>query len=349
MKRRSNLIRKSIITAIVSAFCVSLGGVRAHGESVRIKDLTNIKGVRSNQLLGFGLIVGLSGSGDSKKSLATNKAYASMLQNLGMSLGKDAVANQNVAAVLVTAELPAFARNGDRISIKLSAVGDSKSLAGGTLVMTPLRAGDGEVYATAQGSVVTGQATGQGAKVLTTASIPDGAVVEREFTPSLGKDGKIRLSLREADFSTNSRIADTINAFFRGFYAASLDPATIEVSLPEMYVEKVVEFISEMEMLRVDVERRARVVINQRTGTVVLGGDVVIAPVSIAHGELSLKVGEKKKDDKAGGQKVVGVNGTTVSSLLESLNAMGVSADDLVGILQAVHSAGALQAELEFM
>jgi len=318
------------------------------GQTSRIKDLVNIRGYRDNQIIGFGLIIGLAGTGDSSKSMATNNAMANMMTRLGMHTDAGEASSQSVAAVVATAVLPAFKRNGDRIDIKVSTIGDAQSLAGGTLLMTPLKAGDGKVYVVGQGSVVVGQANGSGASVLTTALIPNGGVIEREFRPNIAPSGKMILSMRHADFTTNSRISDQINLFFKGFYAKSLDPSSIEVEIPPLYRNRVTEFVADLELLTVDVDQKAVVVINERTGTVVMGGGVKISKVSISHGDLSIRVSEQGKEG-AGPKSVVNVAGTTIGDLVESMNALGVKPPDLVGILQAVHAAGALQAELKFL
>jgi len=322
-----------------------------HAEPSRVKDLVNIRGVRTNQLIGLGVVVGLKNSGDSSKSLATNKAVATMLTRLGMKTSPEETVPGNVAAVVATIELPAFARIGDRMDVRLSTVGDAKSLAGGTLLMTPLRGGDGNVYVMAQGPVVVGQANGNGAQVLTVATVPQGGVVEQEFTPSLAPLGKLMLSLKHPDFTTNTRVVDAINSHFKGFFAESLDPATVEVRVPEYFQTKVVQFVSELEVLKVEADSKAIVVLNERTGTIVMGADVMISPVTIAHGDLSIRIGGKgagKKSDKPD-ESVVKIGGTTVGKLVETMNAMGMKPADLVGVLQAVAAAGALQAELKFM
>lgn len=336
------------ILAVVSSFPV-------RAEEVRIKDLANIRGVRPNQLVGYGLVVGLNGTGDSRKSLATNKAAAMMLTKLGMRTLPEESSSGSMASVLVTAELPAFSRNGDRLDIRLSTVGDAKSLAGGTLVLTPLKAGDGNIYAAAQGAVVVGQASGTGVQVLTVATVPGGAFVEREFVPDFGSTDQVLLSLRVPDFTTNSRVADEINRYFRGYFARSADQGLIEVTVPENYLDRKVEFVSELERLKVAVDRRAVVIVNERTGTVVMGSDVNIGPISISHGALTINVAQEKKGGSgasgasAAANSVVALGGSTVGRLIETLNALGVKPQDLVGILQAIHAAGALKAELRFI
>lgn len=318
-------------------------------DTVRIKDLTKVRGVRSNFLNGIGLVVGLKASGDSKKSLATNKAVATMMTRMGLKLSPDDVVAGNIAAVMVTAELPPFARIGDALDVKISAVGDAKSLAGGTLILTPLRAGNNEVFAVAQGAVVVGQANGSGPQVLTVARVPMGATVEKEFLPTLGVKGKLTLSLNTPDFTNSTRIAEAINRKVKEFVAEARDLGSVEIQIPEGWQERLVEFISEIENIYVEPDSRAVVVLNERTGTVVMGGAVTIASVAIAHGDLSIKVDDKKGAAKSPGKNVVNVGGTTIGELVETLNSLGVKPADLVGIVQSIHAAGALKADLKFL
>lgn len=321
----------------------------ATAEPARLKDLVSIRGVRANYLNGFGLVVGLKGSGDSNKALATNRAVATMLTRMGMKTTADEVVSGNMAAVMVTAELPAFVRIGEALDVKVSAVGDAKSLAGGTLIMTPLRAGNSEIYAVAQGPVVVGQASGAGAQILTVARVPGGATVEREFAPNIAAQGRLVLSLNAPDFTTSSRIAETVNQRLRGFFAEAKDVASVEVRVPETFDGKLVEFVAELEAITVEADSKATVVLNERTGTVVMGKGVVIEPVAIAHGDLSIRVGDKKGGKDGEGQAKVVVPVATVGDLIETMNALGVKPADLVGILQAIHAAGALKAELRFL
>jgi flagellar P-ring protein precursor FlgI len=322
-----------------------------NAQSARIKDLANIRGVRDNQLVGFGLVIGLSKTGDSATSLATNNAVSNMLSRLGMRVEGDQVTSQSIAGVIVTANLPVFKRNGDKIDVKVSTIGDAASLAGGTLLMTPLRAGDGKVYVVAQGSVVVGQANGTGPAVLTAAMVPAGGLVEREFLPAIAPNGKLTLSLKRPDFTTSTNIADTINGFFKGYYAQAQDPASVEVEVPPLYRGRLVEFVADMEGLTSKYDQKAVVVLNERTGTIVMGSDVVVSAVTISHGDLSIKVAaaEDSKKDEEKANAVVSLKGTTVGNLVETINALGVKPADLVGILQAIHAAGALQADLRFM
>ena len=314
----------------------------------RLKDLIHVRGIRPNFLNGFGLVVGLKATGDSKKSLATNKAIANMLTRMGMKTKAEEVVSGNMAAVLVTAELPPFARIGDTVDVKVSAVGDAKSLAGGTLIMTPLTAVNGDIYAVSQGPVVVGQANGNGPQVLTVARVPQGALIEREFTPKIATAGKITLSLTQPDFTTSSRIAETINRKLKGFFAEARDVGSVEVSIPTSYTDRVVEFMAEIENLTVDADAKSVVILNERTGTVVMGSQIILSPVAIAHGDLSIRIGGSKAQG-ATQKTLVGIKGSTVGDLIETLNGLGVKPGDLVGILQSLHAAGALKAELRFI
>jgi flagellar P-ring protein precursor FlgI len=320
----------------------------AFGEMAKLKDLANVKGVRSNHLLGYGLVVGLQGTGDTRASLSTNRSTANLLTRLGISVNSDEVMAGNVAAVVASVELPSFARSGDKVDVRVSAIGDSKSLAGATLLLTPLKAGDGNIYVVAQGPVTVGQANGVGAQVLTVASVPGGGYVEREFTPVLGADNILQLTLKQVDFTTNARVARAINQHLRGFYAESIDPKLVQVMIPPSYMGRFVEFVAELENLRVDVDRKAMVVLNERTGTVVMGSEATVGPVTISHGNLSIQV-EGGPTGKKGSETVVNIEGTNIGQLVETLNQLGVKPQDLVSIIQAIHAAGALQAELKVL
>ena len=321
----------------------------AQAESTRLKDLVRVRGVRPNYVNGFGLIIGLRGTGDSKKSLTTNKMIAHMLTRMGMKTSEKEVVAGNMAAVMVSGELPAFAKIGDTFDLKVSAIGDSRNLSGGTLVLTPLSAGNSAVFAVAQGAVVVGQASGAGPQVLSVARVPQGATVEREFKPVIAAAGKLTLSLKNADFTTASRIAQEINQNLKGFFADATDVASVEVVVPPTFQNRLVEFIAELEAMQVEADQRAVVVINERTGTVVMGASVVIAAVAIAHGDLSIKIAAKGGAGKKGGKSLVQLGDATVGDLIASLNALGVKPADLVGILQAIHAAGALSADLKFI
>ncbi len=336
-----------MVKLLALIFMAALGlSQTALAQSVRIKDLAHLRGDRTNSLIGFGLVVGLNKTGDTPTSIAKNKAVASMLTKLGMTTDSQQVTTLSAASVIVTADLPAFARIGDRIDVKVSIIGDAKSLAGGTLVMTPLKAGDGQIYAMASGAIVIGQATGAGAKVQTVATIADGGMIERDFTPALVQNAAIDLNLVKADFSTANRIALAINHHFHSEIATALDPARVKIHMAPDALNNVTGFIAEVESLEVLADQKAVVIINERTGTVVMGGDVKVSDIAISHNGLSIQVGAGKQ---AKSESVMAVQGTTINDLVKSLNTMGVKPEDLISILQSIHASGALRAEIKLM
>ena len=313
-------------------------------QNVRIKDLGEIKGNRTNHLIGMGLVVGLAGTGDTPASLTTNTVITQLLTRLGISIEGEGVPTASVAAVVVTAKLPAFAKNGSKIDVKISVIGDATSLQGGTLLPSRLKAGDGRVYVVANGSIVMGPANGAGVQTLTSAVLTDAGMVEREFKPDLVRDNKISLTLSEPDFTTSSRVSEAINKKLRGFYAASMDPLTVEIKVPAYYKNKIVEFLSTIEAVRVKKDTKAVVVINERTGTIIMGSDISIQPVAISHGDLSIQVGEGANKKTV---NVAQMQGATIGELLKSLNLLGLKPQDLVSILQGLKSSGALNATLK--
>lgn len=320
----------------------------------RVKDLARIEGVRSNQLVGFGIVVGLSGTGDSKSSLSTNKAVAHLLTRLGSLVSPDQVTTKNVAGVIVTADLPPFAQGGDRIPVRVSSVGDASSLAGGSLILTPLQGADGETYAVAQGNISLGSALagasggGRAADALfKTVALSDGGTVEREFPTTFLKNGQVHLSLKHPDFTTASRVATAINMELGEFLATALNSAQVVVNVPPDVFNnpsfQIVDYVAAIEQIAVKPDLRARLVINERTGTVIAGRDVRVLPVAISHGHLTIEVRKLPR-------LVGGIGGTTtIGELVESLNAMGTGPRDLVAIVQALERAGALNAEIIFM
>ena len=319
-------------------------------QQIRVKEIVNIRGVRSNELVGYGLVVGLSKTGDSAASVTTQKAAAMALTSLGIKTKPEDIQAGNIASVIVTAKLPPFAKVGDKVDVRLSATGDASSLAGGTLLLTPLKSGDDHVYVVSQGAVIVGQASGQGTGVLTVARVPGGGNVEREFTPNIAADGYLQLNLKEPDFSTSSRLSKEINRYFRGYYAESSDAVSVKIKVPATYLDKIVNFVAELENLKIEVDRKAKVVLNERTGTIVLGNKVTIEPITIAHGELSIKISDNQEGDEDVSQEsLVTVGGTTVGHMVETLNSLGVKPKDLIGIFQAISAAGALNGELEFL
>lgn len=343
--------------------------------AARIKDLANIKGVRANQLVGYGLVVGLDGTGDDKKSIFTTQSIASMLEKMGVTVNPKEIKAENVAAVMVTAALPPFARTGARIDATVSSIGDAENLQGGNLLMTPLKGADGNVYAVAQGPVNTGGFAAEGAGASVSKNFPtvgrliEGATVEREVNFEFNARTALTLSLQQPDFTTASRITDAINGLFYDPIAAATDSGTIQLQVPAAYTGNIVELVAMIEKLEVTPDNIARVVINERTGTVVMGEKVRIATIAIAHGNLSIVVKENPQVSQPlpfseGGATVVtpdtnlsvqeGENqlvlvngGTSIGDVVNALNALGVSPRDLIAIFQAIKAAGALQAELE--
>jgi flagellar P-ring protein precursor FlgI len=334
---------KELTKVLLIAIAFLLSGM-SFGAPAKLKDIVNIKGIRDNQLIGFGIVVGLQGTGDTGAAVAANKSLTNLIKRLGMDVGTISSTGA-VAGVVVTSALPPFSKIGDKVDLKLSTIGDATSLQGGTLILTSLKSGDGQVYVIGQGAVVTGQATGAANRVLTVATVPEGGVVEKEFDPIYSSNGELTLSLKKSDFTNASRVVEVINKNYRGYFAKTTNPGTITVEIPPLHKSNPVDFIAGLESLKIEVDRKAKVVVNERTGTVVMGDSVIVQPIAIAHGELSIKV----DDAKEGGDRVGKVNGTTIGELIQSLNQMGAGPDDLVGILKAVHSAGALQADLEFL
>jgi flagellar P-ring protein precursor FlgI len=349
----------------------------AGADAARIKDLAAIKGIRSNQLTGYGLVVGLDGTGDKSGADFTTQAMANMMERMGIHVDRNQLKVKNVAAVIVTATIPAFARIGNKIDVTASSIGDAKSLAGGTLLMTPLKGVDGRVYALAQGAVAVGGigagGAGGGAQKnhLQVVRIANGATIEQEIPVTL--DGKefLILSLFNPDFTTARRVADTINASVGEGVAETVDSSALRLNVPPDMVEKdVAEFISDIETLTVIPDTTARVVVNEKTGTVVIGENVTISTVAVAHGNLTVTVRNTAEVSQpqplAQGQtvatpgtdvtieeqqaRVMPLAGTaTIGELVKGLNSIGVSPRDLISILQSIKAAGALQAELEIL
>ncbi|WP_022854055.1 flagellar basal body P-ring protein FlgI [Thermodesulfatator atlanticus] len=345
-------------------------------QAARLKDLVNVEGVRVNKLIGYGIVVGLQGTGDGAQTQFTVQSVVNMLERFGVHVDKNQVKLKNVAAVMVTAELPPFVRAGQRLDVTVSSIGDAKSLQGGTLLLTPLRGPDGEVYALAQGPVSIGgfAAAGAGATAQknhpTVGKIPSGAIVEKEVPVSINAKNTLRLSFRETDFTTVSRACDAINAFLNGPYATPVDGRSLVVRVPKAYHGNVVKLLADIGDLAVEPDAPARVVIDERTGTVVMGENVRISKVAIAHGNLSVQIKEtpqviqpppfsqgqtvvvpqtelKVKEEKA--RLVVLEEGVSIGELVRALNAVGATPRDLIAIFQAIKRAGALQAELVIM
>ncbi|MFN7906307.1 MAG: flagellar basal body P-ring protein FlgI [Pseudobdellovibrionaceae bacterium] len=314
--------------------------------AARIKDIASIRGVRENQLIGYGLVVGLKGTGDGKSEFTT-KSLIRMFEKLGMKIDNNDLTSKNAAAVIITARLPAFAKAGNPIDITVSSIGDASSLQGGTLLQTPLRAGNDQVFAVAQGTISIG---GDGKDLhLTAGRIPNGAIIEKDVQSDFAARKMFRLTLHNPDFTTAARMAITINRELGGMYATAKDGGTVDLITPFAYENKGVELLATIEAIQVNPDGRAVVVINEKTGTVVIGDKVRISKVAISHGSLSVKVQDPKDAKKQLDERVGLIEGVSVGDLVQSLNKLGVTPKDLIAILQSIKAAGALHGELEVL
>lgn len=342
--------------------------------AVRVKDLVEIQGVRENKLVGYGLVVGLNGSGDKAGAQFTIRSLANMLKSLGIQVNPDTLKVKNVAAVMVTASLPPFAKSTQKLDCTVSSVGDASSLAGGTLISAPLYGPDGKVYALAQGPLSVGgfavsgsSGSGVTKNFPTVGMVPGGAVVERSLELSMGS--QMTLVMNNPDFTTAHRLASSINQKLGTESAHASDLSTIQVDVPGTYQDRIVDFVALIEGVDVVPDNRARIIVNERTGTVVMGSNVRISTVAIAHGNLSIKITEQPAVSQPlpfsktgqttvvpqtgvsveeGGKRLVMLpSGATIGDLISALNAIGVSPRDLVVILQAIKRSGALYADLE--
>jgi flagellar P-ring protein precursor FlgI len=308
--------------------------------------------VRENILIGYGIVVGLRGTGDSSTDV-TGQSLARLFGKLGLDVqGNAAVKSKNAAAVIVTSSLPPFARVGNRLDITVSSIGDSSSLEGGVLLVTPLRAGDQSVYAVAQGPVTIGSiADGTTKNFPTVGRVVAGATIEKDVDTNFAAKKNFRLSLHNPDFTTAARIAAVINGDLGGKFASARDSGTIDVVVPFNYEGNSVELLAALENIQVNVDNKAKVVLNERTGTVVMGDRISISPVAISHGDLAIEVKAEGGDKKGGrSERLVELKGGgSVSDLVKALNALGVQPKDLTAIFQSLREAGALQADLEIM
>lgn len=354
----------------IGLLCVNM----AAASPVRIKDLVDFDGVRGNDLVGYGLVVGLDGSGDGLRNAPfTEDIMTNILERLGVNVTGEQFRPKNVAAVLVTATLPPFARAGGQIDVTVSAIGDAKSLMGGTLIMTPMNAADGQIYAVSQGTIIAGGAVAEGDAgqvtqgVPTSGVIPSGARVEREIEFQLASLQELRLALREADFTTAGRIEQAINKDFGRRVAVMLDSGTVQLNVPATRMASVAHALGRIENIRVEPERKARVVVDQRSGTIVMGEDVRISRVAVSQGNLTLRIQETPiavqpnpftegativvPRTNAAIQEEPGISlaevqpGTSLSEVIAGLNALGVSPRDMIDILKSIKAAGALHAE----
>jgi flagellar P-ring protein precursor FlgI len=361
-----------LLTLLVALFAAS------DACAERIKDVASFSGIRDNEIMGYGLVVGLNGTGD-KDGTYIFQPFANMLNRMGINVNQADIKGKtkNIAAVIVTAKLPTMVRPGSAVDVQVSSIGDAKSLQGGTLLMAPMKGPDGNVYAVAQGPISIGGFSAGGGGTSTVKNhpnvgmIPNGAIVEKEVPVQLNRKSRLDLLLASQDITTSKRIADKINDQFKSDIAKAETPSMVAIDVPQDYLGKVVDFMSRVELLDVAVDLPARVIVNERTGTVVIGENVRISPIALAHGGLTIEIKTEyqvsqpqpfapkkaetvvvpKEQVKAEEKKgyLMEVQGATIGELIKALNALGVTPRDLVAILQAIKAAGSLKAELVLM
>jgi flagellar P-ring protein FlgI len=371
-------LKRLLLTLCAGMIALTIAATAAHSAS-RIKDITEFEGVRENMLVGYGLVVGLNGTGDSlANGHFTKQSLKAMLNRLGVKPTDAGLDSSNVAAVMVTAELPPFARKGSRIDVTVSSLGDSSSLLGGTLLVTPILGADGEVYAVSQGQLAVGGFAAAGAAetitkgVPTSARIANGAIVEREVKFELAGLKSVKMTLRNPDFTTARRIAQAVNAFLGTSAATATDTTTVQVRVPGDYRGDVVNLLTDIEQLRIEPDQMARVIIDEQSGIIVMGENVRISTVAIAQGNLTIRITEAQQVsqpgpfaevgattttertdvaiDEGGDNRLTVVNeGITLQEMVNGLNALGIGPRDMITILQAVKASGAMQASIEVM
>ena len=376
MKKLLKTLQKSASVLIAAALLFWSFPVQA---SSRIKDISDIEGVRENYLIGYGLVVGLNGTGDSISSMAfTEESLIGMLERLGVNTRDGKIKTKNVAAVMVTGSLPAFARQGTRIDVTISALGDAKSLQGGVLLVTPMLGADGEVYAIAQGQVAIAGFSAQGDAqsvvkgVPTSGRIANGAIIEREIMFDFANQKNIKLALRNPDFTTAARITDAINSYLGAVTAKTIDSGTVSLNIEHSRREDLIQMLTDIEQLRIQPDQEAKVIIDEKSGVIVIGENVRINPIAIAQGNLTIRITETPQvsqpapfsmtgetvtvprtdievDEGEGNKLNILKSGVSLQELVDGLNALGVGPRDMISILQAVKAAGALQAEIEVM
>ncbi|NQV20899.1 MAG: flagellar basal body P-ring protein FlgI [Rhodospirillales bacterium] len=371
--------RVSMAFGLVTLFTLFLGLGQAVHAASRIKDITDLEGIRDNQLIGYGLVVGLDGDGDDLNNAPfTKQSLEAMLERMGVNTRGARTKTDNVAAVMVVSDLPPFARQGTRIDVVIGTLGDAEDLLGGTLLATPLLGADGEIYAVAQGPITVGGFKASGAAetvtkgVPTSGRIPNGAIVEREVGFEFASLTTLNIALRNPDFTTAVRIAEVINGLVRESAAIALDPGTVMVNIPERFKSDLVSFVSEMEQLYVEPDQAARIVVDEQTGIVVIGKDARISKIAIAQGNLTIRITETPQVSQPTAFSSVGEtvevprtdvevteektakmtvleNNVTLQDLVDGLNALGIGPRDMISILQAMKTAGAIQAEVVVM
>jgi len=371
---------KRLLAAVIAAFVTMLSLAPAGAQGVLLKDIVHVQGVTNNQLVGYGIVTGLAGTGDSTSVISTSKTLQNVLQSFNVSTLTTDLRTRNVAAVIVTASLPPFAHSGDNIDITVSSMGDATTLQGGTLVLTELKAANNLVYATAQGPVSVGgftvdnNAAGSNgiSKNFTAAGrVPQGGVIARDMVTNIQQDPQgFSYVLTTPDYKTASHVAAALNERFGNGTARALDAETVRVNLPGRYTNDPVSFLSDASDLRLDADQLAKVVINERTGTIVFGGDITLAPVAIAHGNLSITIATNNTAVPAqpftnaqntnqrnttvtateSGRKLIYINGAaTLGQVVRALNTIGVSPRDLISIVQSLRESGSLQADLDII
>ena len=364
-----------LMSTLLAAGLVAFGFGSSQAEAAKLKNIAQVAGIRDNQLVGYGVVIGLNGTGDRPDMKFTAQSLTSMLSRFGIRIDQNSLRLRNVAAVMVTADINSFDRIGQKKDVVVSSIGNATNLQGGTLLVTPLRGVDGEVYALAQGPISVGgfsvNAFGSSRMKnhVTAARIPDGATVERSLAIDMNSQKNLVFQLDRMDFTTSTRVMEAINAYLQGDFATTPGPGSVAVDVPEKYASQVVRLVSELEDLDVVTSRVARVVVNERTGTVVIGAEVSIAAVAVAHGSFEVRVDTQYQVSQPNssimgpGETVVVPQtnleagetptkltllqgGTTIGQLVNALNTLGVAPRDLISILQAIKAAGALEAEL---
>jgi len=369
--------RVGLLATFLTLALSTLNVVAEENRQVLIRDIVTIDGIRDNPLIGYGVVVGLKRTGDSQQTIFTTQTLANMLQRLGVQVTAATIQVRNIAAVMVTASLPPFARPGTTLDVTVSSVGDAKSLEGGVLLLTSLHAADGQVYAEAQGPLTLGGytvgANGNTKEVnhVTVGRVPNGGIVERDASIDLAKLKIISLSLREQDFSVTRDIASAINHEFGKDVASAIDSRRVDLNIPQMGAAPIPTLLAKVQSLPLSIHPAAKVIVNERTGTIVMGGDVKLSPVSVLHGDLTVEVSttfavsqpapfsktgttevvpETEVKTKEGPAKSIQLKeGASVEELINGLHTMGATAHDIVAIIQAIKAAGGLQAELEVL
>ncbi|WP_095296320.1 flagellar basal body P-ring protein FlgI [Helicobacter sp. 12S02232-10] len=331
-------------------FLVCLFGLKLQAE--KIGDIANIVGVRDNQLIGYGLVIGLNGTGDKTSSKFTMQSVANMLESVNVKISPEDIKSKNVAAVMITASLPSFGRQGDKIDIQISSIGDAKSIEGGTLVMTPLTAVDGNIYAIAQGAVALGSSQN-----LLSGTVVNGATIEREVSYDLYNKTGMTLSLKKSNFQNAIKIQNTLNEVFGSDIAVAIDPRTIKIARPEKL--SMVEFLALVQEVNVDYSNRDKIIIDEKSGTIVAGVGIIVHPVVVTSGDITIKItkdplnGQSQKldgdNDFDPKENTLSSNGklTTISSVVKALQKMGASPKSMISILEAMKKSGAISAEIE--